>query len=94
MSRAFLRGVAFMYVGLGPIRGLATPFVPELPFFRNLDTPQLAVGRVELVVTTQNCVVATQNCVVWPHNTVLWPGLCPGPKGPPGAQAPPGPPGP
>ena len=47
-SRAFLRGVAFTYVGLSPIRGLATPFKPNLPFFRNLDTPQLPVARLEL----------------------------------------------
>ena len=34
----------------GPVRGLATPFVPDSPFFTNFHTPQLSVARLELLV--------------------------------------------
>ena len=60
-SRAFLRGVAFIYVGAGPFRGLATPFVPDSAF-SGISGPQTCLlPELNCVETTQNCVVATQN---------------------------------
>ena len=70
-SRAFLRGVAFTYVSFSPIRGLATPFKPNLPFGGIWTPHNWLLAEMNCVDTTQNCVVATQHCVVATQNCVV-----------------------
>ena len=45
MSRAFLRGVAFIYVGAGSNGGLATPFVPVLVSGLRLPSEKSAAAK-------------------------------------------------